>query len=536
MAGAKARCLAALVAFTLAACGGGSSTGETANTSGSPGSLIFNPPLRIASVTAADFTASLATTASGRQLLTLLRSAAILPVCGIDFHYIQYNTVGGAGEPTTASGALMVPTGLPLVCTGKRPIVLYSHGTAFTRSYDIANPADPTNEASNESTLIAAAFAAQGYIVVSSNYAGYDTSSLPYHPFINGDQQSEDMINALAAARQALGHIAAATTLDSGKLFVTGYSQGGYVAMATYRALLNAGMPVAAAAPMSGPYALEAFGDTILLGTVDLSATGFFPLVTTSYQRAYGKIYNATTDFYALPYANGIESVLPSTRPLGTGIALGQSPLQELIAQGVLPLAAFDSSTPMTGNAQLDAELAVPASPPFASVGFGNPYLVNNSVRVAWALDVNASPDGALPPPPGTAPPPGAPLASNPMFPLRQDLKRNDLRNPLWAPRSPMLLCGGGQDPTVFFLNTKIMNAFWQPLNLPAGLVTTLDVDLTTATAQDSPLPFVPLQLGFTAAYDALVAAEGSSKAVTQYHVAVAPFCTVAAAGFFRNF
>ena len=41
------------------------------------------------------------------------------PKCGIDFHYIQYQTVGGANESATASGALMIPTG-GSACTGNR--------------------------------------------------------------------------------------------------------------------------------------------------------------------------------------------------------------------------------------------------------------------------------------------------------------------------------------------------------------------------------------------------------------------------------
>jgi hypothetical protein len=173
--------LVAGVALLLDACGGGSS-GIPVNTSGKAGALIYNPPVRVGSVTAADFTASLQTlpsgqpNASGQQLLGLLQAAGMLPLpCGIDFHYIQYNSVGGAGEATTASGALMVPTG-GAGCSGKRPILLYAHGTASTRGYNMANPSDTTNEASAESGLVAAMYAAQGYIVVAPNYAGYDSS------------------------------------------------------------------------------------------------------------------------------------------------------------------------------------------------------------------------------------------------------------------------------------------------------------------------------------------------------------------------
>jgi poly(3-hydroxybutyrate) depolymerase len=519
MGTARSLVLAVGAALILAACGGGSSSTVSANTSTARGTLIYNPPFRSASVTAATFTASLQATASGRQLLALLTQAAILPVCGVDFYHIQYATVGGAAEATSASGALMVPTGLPGVCTGSRPIVLYAHGTAFTRGYNLADPNDSTNEAASETGLIAAVFAAQGYIVVAPNYAGYDTSPLPYHPWLNADQQSKDMIDALTAARQALGNIPASTTLASDKLFVTGYSQGGHVAMATQRAMQAAGMTVTASAPMSGPYALEAFGDAILFGQVDIGSTLFFPLLTESFQHAYGNVYQATTDVYSTTYATGIDTLLP-----------GSLTETQLFTQGKLPQSAlFNSTTPVTGNSTLDAELAVPANPLFAA-GFGNPYLVNNSVRVAYALDVAASPDGAL----ASSPPPsGAPLAANPMLPLRQDLKTNDLRNGGFFPHAPTLLCGGGNDPTVFFVNTQIMEAFWQPLNLPNGLVTAVNVDSAPSGPTD---PFALVKVGFTTTYAGLVTAEGAQNAIQQYHTTVAPFCTLAAAGFFKNF
>ena len=119
------------------------------------------------------------------------------------------------------------------------------------------------------------------------------------------------------------------------------------------------------------------------------------------------------------------------------------------------------------------------------------------------------------------------------MYPLRQNLKLNDLRNPAWVPGAPLLMCGGANDPTVFFLNAHIMQAFWQPLPLPAGLITVLNVDNPTPNPLD---PFAPLEVGFTTTYGALVTAEGAQKAIQQYHTTVAPFCTAAARGFFGKF
>jgi hypothetical protein len=143
---------------------------------------------------------------------------------------------------------------------------------------------------------------------------------------------------------------------------------------------------------------------------------------------------------------------------------------------------------------------------------------------VSYALDAVANPDGAVP-----ALTPGVPLAAAPLHPLRQDLKTNDLRN--WIPHSPLLLCGGGQDPTVFFnVNTLTMQAFWSAL--PAGLVTVVDVNGTINPAS----PFAPLQAGFQTTLAALLASGGQQAVVQNYHVTVAPFCTVAARGFFGQF
>ncbi len=451
---------AALGAALLCACGSSSPT-STVAPSTAHGTLAVNPPFRIASLNAATFHADLAGTSSGAQLLQIAGN----PSCGVDFYYVKFWTVGGAGETTESSGALMVPTGAAPACSGPRPIVLYAHGTDTDKTLNIA---DITNTSNAEGALIAAMFAAQGYIVVAPNYAGYDISTLGYHPFLNAEQQSGEMIDILAAARTALPKTMSSATSDSGKLFITGYSEGGHVAMATQRALEASGATITGAAPMSGPYALEAFGDAIFFGSVNLGSTVFSPLLSTSYQKAYGNIYATPGDLYSATYVSGIETLLPSATPVNT-----------LFANGLLPQTAlFDSTTPVvtvpnnpTVSAELTALLSVPGSPtypippgpetPLFAAGFGSPYLINNSYRVSYALDAALNPDGALPPTQRA----GAPLAAAaPTQPLRLAFYKNDLRNGPWAPNSPTLLCGGVADPTVFFpVNTGVMATFWSP-------------------------------------------------------------------------
>ena len=253
---AHPRVLPLLAALLLAACGGsgaGSAGGPVVppGTVTPRGTLLQDPPEMASTVTAPELLLELDSLANG-QLLSLLGT----PSCDVAVYHIRYATVGGANEATTASGALMVPFGSGDQCHGPLPVLLYAHGTTPDRTYDIA---DVRGDPNAEGLAIAAVFASQGYIVVAPNYAGYDISTLTYHPYLVADQQSKDMIDALTAARSALPTAFAPTTTDGGRLFITGYSQGGYVAMATHRAMQAAGMTVTASAPMSGPYSLAAF-------------------------------------------------------------------------------------------------------------------------------------------------------------------------------------------------------------------------------------------------------------------------------------
>ncbi|WOO31603.1 alpha/beta hydrolase [Diaphorobacter limosus] len=502
-------------AAMLAACGGGSDLGGSTETdlSGARGSLMHNPPLRVTALSAGEFKDRLAASPSGQSLLAL----AGAPKCGVDVHYIEYGTVGGAGEKTNASGALMVPTGGVAGCGGARPVVLYAHGTTTDRAYNIADITEPARPGASEGSLLAAMYAAQGFIVVAPNYAGYDVSKLGYHPYLNADQQSKDMLDALAAARKALPRIG---SQDGGKLLVAGYSQGGHVAMATHRALQAAGQPVTASAPMSGPYALGAFGDAVYYGNVNLGATVFTPLLAASYQKAYGNLYAQPSDMFEAAYATGIEQLLPSATPLATLVAQGKLPQTQLFSS-TPPAPAFAAITPPTQP---------PALAPLFALGFGSNNLVKNSARLAYLQDAAANPDGAVPNATTGA------QAAAPQHPLRKAFKANDLRN--WKPQRPVLLCGGNADPTVFYgANTALMQNLWSnpasPLALPAGLLTVLDVDSASAGAAD---PFAAVKAGFAQA-KAGAAAQGGANAVVQaYHGSlVPPFCNVAARAFFQQ-
>jgi hypothetical protein len=475
------------------------------------GTLLQSPVRIVSAFSPAVIRTLLSTSPVGKTLLQLLYT----PLCTVTVYHLEYQTVDPAGNLTPASGALMVPSGGPS-CEGGRAIVTYAHATRTDRNFNIA---DLTASGNDEGLLMAAVFAAEGYIVVAPNYVGYDTSVLGYHPYLNADQQSKDMIDALTAARSALPTFEAPKSTDGGKLFVAGYSQGGHVAMATHRAMQSAGMTVTAAAPMSGPYALAAFGDAVFEGRVNMGAPVSVTMLVSGFQHAYGNIYAAAADVFSPAYAPGIDSLLPSTTPIGTLQSEHKIPPSELFSS-TPPDSASIALTPATSPANLSAVFAA---------GFGIDFLITNSYRADYLKDATANPDGGFPAATDGLPP------AKPANTLRQAFKANDLRT--WAPTAPVLLCGGDSDPTVFYLNTQLMATYWAA-TAPTAPVTVLDIDSTPGVND----PYQALKAEFAVAKAGIIISAiaggatdgGLSALLNVYHAGlVSPFCLSAAKGFF---
>lgn len=483
------------------------------------------------------------------------------PKCGVSVQYMHYDTLDAKGQPTNATGAVFVPTGNDPSCQGERPVVLHAHGTAVQQNFNFAEVGNKDNEAGLRATSMANIFAGQGFIVIAPNYAGYDKSKLNYHPYLNAEQQSHEMGDALKAGREVLAKLSDSKVKDNGKLFLTGYSQGGHVALATARYFEKIKEPVTALMPMSGPYAMGAFGDVVFGGNVMVGGTFFAPLMARSFQEQFGNIYQNPSDIFAPANANDIVGMIPTRLPNAQA---------DLMLTGKLPFSALFQSN--TGNATLDA-----ISPKEARFAFGfdhQDYLLSNAFRTAYLADVQAHPDWSIPYF-ADVQTKGASsvipvVAGNPANGLRQALKANDLRAVL--PKAPTVLCGGNQDPMVFFdVNTSLTNGLWKGLYgktgkyqfgmidmdisnqatrqrdvySTQGLATTTD-NVVKAEAEQMQKAFSQ-DIGLLAqktATDAIAGGANPTQAqqlatqavMLKYHNMLAPYCMATARTFFQQF
>lgn len=508
---------ALLAGGLLAACGGGGGGGGIGvfpPPGGNPqppppgrGSLV-EPPSRTARLSADQFTALLRLDDKGRTL----EQIAGRPRCGFELHALHYRTVDGRDEATSASGALMVPAGTDPACNGPRPVVMYAHGTRADRDFDLGRWIDPEQPSAAEGVVIAAMFAAQGYIVVAPNYAGYAQSPLPYHPYLNGTQQARDVVDALAAARSLLP---VAGVGDSGALLLTGYSQGGYVALAAHRELQALGQKVTASAPLSAPSAISLLVDYTFSGWPTLGATAFVPLLSTSWQRQFGDLYASPGEFYEDRYAPHIDGLLPSLTPLADIVARGDLPANALFPAGAQP---------------------GPVAPELG-IFYGPNNLVRQNYLTRTATDIQARPC------PGNAlPATSASLANTAALDCKPDVGfrraavANDLRN--WLPTRPVFFCGGAQDPTVNFLSTQATAGYFSARGMAPAMLSVLDLEAPTGSGD----PYAAARAGFAQAKAQEYASTEGDAAVREaavrraYHGSLVPsFCVVSARGFFEG-
>ena len=142
-------------------------------------------------------------------------------------------------RPISATGLLAVPDTTETVF----PMVSYQHGTVYGKEQVPSFP-----EQSPETQLMIAQFAGQGYLVTGADYFGMGASKEPEGYMVKASHQ-QATYDMLLASRAVLADL----KLADSKLFLSGWSQGGFVTLAMLERLEAVGMPVKAAATASAP-------------------------------------------------------------------------------------------------------------------------------------------------------------------------------------------------------------------------------------------------------------------------------------------
>ncbi|MEO8073970.1 MAG: prolyl oligopeptidase family serine peptidase [Acidobacteriota bacterium] len=167
----------------------------------------------------------------------------------VDLYKISYRSQNEKGTSVVLTGLIAMPQS-----DAPKGLVIFNHGTFADRDL---SPSRWTGKANSSETEIAAlAFTSGGYAVAMPDYLGLGDDK-EFHPYPLGAVNSLSAIDLIQPART----VAARNGVALGsRLFITGYSEGGAVAMWTVKELENkfgTQYAVTAAAPLSGSYDLS---------------------------------------------------------------------------------------------------------------------------------------------------------------------------------------------------------------------------------------------------------------------------------------
>ena len=248
------RVCALALAASLAACGGGGNDDTMTDGGGTPpvrpadpeGAGQLQAATLLGTVAAADIAAALTSEESLAQ--------DVVPRYAVTSYRLEYLTTDADGKAVRASGLVSVPQKAP---GAKSPVLSYQHGTLFR------DAEAPSNNA--VASEVAVVLASLGYIVLAPDYVGFGASKGTPHPYLLAAPSAAATVDFLTAARTWRGQ---ANVADNGQLFLTGYSEGGYVTMAAHRALQTSGsshlQQLRMVVPGAGPYNVQATMDSLV--------------------------------------------------------------------------------------------------------------------------------------------------------------------------------------------------------------------------------------------------------------------------------
>lgn len=205
-----------------------------------------------------------------------------------------YNT-SYKGEPVQASGLI----GIPSDHTLGMAIASLHHGTSIEKS--------DSPSTSPDDYYFLSAMSVTGMITLIPDFLGFGASEQLLHPYYVQEGEAVPVVDMIHAAVELMED-SAYTWND--KLYLTGYSEGGYVTMATHKYIQEhpeEGLTVTASAPAAGGYDLMHMKNYFTAQEI-YKQPYYIAYVVSAYKSWY-KWTDPFTTFFQEPYASRIPTL-----------------------------------------------------------------------------------------------------------------------------------------------------------------------------------------------------------------------------------
>jgi pimeloyl-ACP methyl ester carboxylesterase len=222
-----------------------------------------------------------------------------------------------------ASGLILLPQ-----TTSGTAMISYQHGTLVQQSQA------PSVQQDNGLEIISyAALASMGFITVAPDMLGFGEASELFHPYFIEEPTARSVMDFIRAGQL----LAKEKQVEfNGKLFLAGYSEGGYATMATHKAIESdplEGVELIASFPGAGGYDIVAMQQHLF--ELDHYPDPYYlAYLMLSYQNHYEQPA-LLKDFFNEPYAREIPSLFNGEKSKGEINAALTTEIETLIKADV---------------------------------------------------------------------------------------------------------------------------------------------------------------------------------------------------------
>ena len=210
---------------------------------------------------------------------------------------IRYKTHDEADNEVIASGLLVIPSATDQyqayrVANGEQPfsvsMICDNHGTIFKDEEAPSNVEKSDGMPNSSLAVMMSGYA--GFAVIMPDYIGFGDSKEHYHPYMLKKSSAQASLDMIKASMKYMNDNGIALNYQ---LFISGYSQGGYTALALTEEIekgFDTNVNLMGVAPMAGPYLVSAFGDAVLQTDTNMSVPAFMADIANAYSEAYSDI------------------------------------------------------------------------------------------------------------------------------------------------------------------------------------------------------------------------------------------------------
>lgn len=250
--------------------------------------------------------ATLLYTASASQLKFLAQFSGF----DLDVDEIKYDAeVYKVTYKTTFDNDEIIASGLVVLPKTNVEVgmVSFHHGTITLHDDAPSNLTETDPDA-----LLYAALSSSGFITVIPDYLGFGSSTSILHPYYVEEYTASSVIDMLIAAKELSFE---EDISFNKKLFLAGYSEGGYVTMAAHKGIEEQDpedFDLIASFPAAGAYDIAGM-ENYLLSLETYDDPSYIAYIIRAYQLTYD-FPDVLTDFFQQPYADRIPGLFDGSK------------------------------------------------------------------------------------------------------------------------------------------------------------------------------------------------------------------------------